>query len=59
MDMNLDGVDVAALQGLLTPRLTKYIPYDPTPIRKKVDKQQFVILFLHVIHAILQSKIRT
>ena len=27
----LDGVDLSALQGALTPRLTKYIPYDPTP----------------------------
>lgn len=27
----LEGVDMQALQGLLTPRLTKYIPYDPTP----------------------------
>lgn len=27
----LEGVDLQALQGLLTPRLTKYIPYSPTP----------------------------
>ena len=27
----LDGVDLSTLQGALTPRLTKYIPYDPTP----------------------------
>lgn len=30
-NMNLEGVDIAALQRRLTPRLTKYIPYDPTP----------------------------
>lgn len=29
IDMN--NVDTAQLQKLLTPRLTKYIPYDPTP----------------------------
>lgn len=27
----LDGMDTASLQRLLTPRLTKYIPYTPTP----------------------------
>ena len=27
----LNGQDVAYLQEMLTPRLTKYIPYDPTP----------------------------
>ena len=27
----VDTQDLRALQGLLTPRLTKYIPYDPTP----------------------------
>ena len=27
----IDTQDLRALQGLLTPRLTKYIPYDPTP----------------------------
>lgn len=31
MAINLDGVDVLSLQKALTPRLTKYIPYDPTP----------------------------
>lgn len=30
-NIDLEGVDIASLQGLLTPRLTKYIPYDPTP----------------------------
>lgn len=29
--MDLSNVDLQSLQGLLTPRLTKYIPYDPTP----------------------------
>lgn len=31
MSIDLSGIDLAALQGALTPRLTKYIPYDPTP----------------------------
>ena len=30
-EMDLSNVDVAALQKALTPRLTKYIPYEPTP----------------------------
>lgn len=30
-NIDLSGVDIQSLQGLLTPRLTKYIPYDPTP----------------------------
>lgn len=29
--INLEGVDIADLQRRLTPRLTKYIPFDPTP----------------------------
>lgn len=29
--MNLEGVDLVALQKALTPRLTKYIPITPTP----------------------------
>lgn len=29
--MDLSNVDIESLQGLLTPRLTKYIPYEPTP----------------------------
>lgn len=29
--IDLTGVDAQQLQKLLTPRLTKYIPYDPTP----------------------------
>lgn len=29
--VDLNSVDVSSLQSLLTPRLTKYIPYDPTP----------------------------
>lgn len=29
--MDLQNVDMVALQQALTPRLTKYIPYDPTP----------------------------
>jgi hypothetical protein len=28
--IDLSNVDMNKLQGLLTPRLTKYIPYDPT-----------------------------
>lgn len=28
--VDLNGIDVSELQNLLTPRLTKYIPYDPT-----------------------------
>lgn len=31
MTIDLANVDVMALQKALTPRLTKYIPYDPTP----------------------------
>lgn len=31
MSVDLSGIDMSSLQGLLTPRLTKYIPYDPTP----------------------------
>lgn len=30
-EINLDGVDIDVLQRALTPRLTKYIPFDPTP----------------------------
>lgn len=30
-NINLSNLDLAQLQGMLTPRLTKYIPYDPTP----------------------------
>ena len=29
--IDLTNVDVMALQKALTPRLTKYIPYEPTP----------------------------
>lgn len=29
--LDLSNIDLAQLQGALTPRLTKYIPYDPTP----------------------------
>ena len=29
--MDLEGLDLNALQTALTPRLTKYIPYGPTP----------------------------
>lgn len=29
--LDLSGVDLDQLQKLLTPKLTKYIPYDPTP----------------------------
>lgn len=29
--IDLNNVDMSQLQALLTPRLTKYIPYDPTP----------------------------
>lgn len=31
MAFDLSSVDLMALQKALTPRLTKYIPYDPTP----------------------------
>ena len=31
MDLDFSNVDAATLQRLLTPRLTKYIPFDPTP----------------------------
>ena len=31
MALDFSGVDVNKLQSLLTPRLTKYIPWDPTP----------------------------
>ena len=31
MSIDLNGIDLQQLQGALTPRLTKYIPYDPTP----------------------------
>lgn len=31
MNIDLTNTDVEALQRMLTPRLTKYIPYDPTP----------------------------
>lgn len=30
-DINLETVDITELQKALTPRLTKYIPFDPTP----------------------------
>lgn len=29
--IELEGIDLSALQAALTPRLTKYIAYDPTP----------------------------
>lgn len=29
--IDLSSIDPGSLQKLLTPRLTKYIPYDPTP----------------------------
>lgn len=29
--LDLENIDIQSLQGLLTPRLTKYIPCDPTP----------------------------
>lgn len=29
--IDLNGIDLSQLQATLTPRLTKYIPYDPTP----------------------------
>jgi phage terminase large subunit-like protein len=31
VDINLDGVDKSILQTMLTPRLTKYVPFEPTP----------------------------
>ena len=31
MSIDLNGIDLQQLQSALTPRLTKYIPYDPTP----------------------------
>lgn len=30
-DINLDGIDLVELQRRLTPRLSKYVPYSPTP----------------------------
>lgn len=30
-EIDITGLDLATLQAVLTPRLTKYIPYDPTP----------------------------
>ena len=30
-EVDLAGVDLAKLQAMLTPRLTKYIPFEPTP----------------------------
>ena len=30
-NLDLSNVDLGSLQSLLTPRLTKYIPYEPTP----------------------------
>lgn len=30
-NVGLSGTDAASLQKLLTPRLTKYVPFDPTP----------------------------
>ena len=29
--INLEGIDMNKLQAVLTPRLTKYIPFEPTP----------------------------
>lgn len=29
-NVDLANVDLTSLQGILTPRLTKYIPFDPT-----------------------------
>ena len=29
--INLEDMDTTKLQKLLTPRLTKYIPFEPTP----------------------------
>jgi len=29
--INLEGIDMDQLQAMLTPRLTKYIPFEPTP----------------------------
>ena len=29
--IDLEGIDVNQLQTMLTPRLTKYIPFEPTP----------------------------
>lgn len=31
MGIDFNGIDLNLIQGALTPRLTKYIPYDPTP----------------------------
>ncbi len=40
--MDLTNANVAELQRLLTPKLTKYVPYDPTP------KQRAFLLMNHV-----------
>lgn len=29
--INLEGIEDEQLQKLLTPRLTKYVPFEPTP----------------------------
>lgn len=29
--IDLNGVDLARLQTMLSPRLTKYVPFEPTP----------------------------
>lgn len=29
--INLEGIEGEQLQKLLTPRLTKYVPFEPTP----------------------------
>jgi len=31
LDLSVEGLDIMALQQALTPKLTKYIPFDPTP----------------------------
>jgi predicted phage terminase large subunit-like protein len=46
MGIDLTNVDTAALQGLLTPRLTKYIPYNPTP-------KQRAFLLMNAVREIL------
>lgn len=44
--VDLSGIDATALQRVLTPRLTKYIPYEPTP-------KQSAFLLMNTVKEIL------
>lgn len=45
-ELDLSGIDIEQLQRMLTPRLTKYIPYDPTPKQRAfllmMDKKEIL-----------------